>query len=89
MKIYGFFNSLKTYGDAEAIAIDEDGVIVATHISSGEHWGKNDLGMSNGCKSKHDVYDAAYPDGWECEFVHNADRDNHAGLQAALAKYKG
>ena len=88
MKIYGFFNSMNEFGDAEGIAIDETGEVLATHVSSSESWSRHDLGMNGECTWKHDIYDKAHPSGWECEFVHiRDDRDNHAGLRAALAAH--
>lgn len=89
MKIYGFFNAVQDFRDAVAVAIDENGSILATHVSSNESFAKMDLGMDGISKSKHDRYDAAHPEGWEYEFVHISDnRDNHVGLQAAVAKHR-
>ena len=86
MKIYGFFNSMREFGDAEAVAIDETGKVLATHVSSNESWAAHDLGMALGSTRKHEHYNEAHPTGWETEFVRIRDnRDAHAGLQAALA----
>lgn len=88
MKIYGFFNSMSEQGDAAGIAIDETGKILASHVSSSESWAKHDLGMGMNSDRKHELYNKAHPEGWECEFVHIRDnRDAHEGLQAALAKH--
>ena len=85
MKIFGFFNSTEEFGDAVAIALDETGAILASHVCSSESFAVGDLGMDGRSTRKHDKYDAAWPDGWECEFVRiRDDRDNHAGLQAAM-----
>lgn len=85
MKIYGFFNSRREFGDAQAIAIDETGKIVATHVSSNESFAAHDLGMTESSTRKHDIYHTNYPGGWQCEFVRIRDRrDTHPGLQAAL-----
>jgi hypothetical protein len=85
MKIYGFFNSTKEFGDALALAIDETGKVLATHICSNESFAIIDLGMDAHSRRKHDLYHTAHPHGWTCEFVRiRDDRDNHAGLQAAL-----
>ncbi len=89
MKIYGFFNSNEEFTDAVGVAISEDGRVIATHVSSNESFCKIDLGMDGKSKQKHAAYDKAYPDGWDFEFVHVSDnRDNHAGLQSALAAYE-
>ena len=88
-KIYGFFDSTKEFGDALAVAITEDGEVLATHVCSSEGFASGDLGMRKGHTAKHDLYDKVCPDGWECEFVLiRDDRDNHAGLQAALNAHK-
>lgn len=89
MKIYGFFDSTRVSGDAVAVAIDEEGRVLATHVSSDEYFAKADLGMDGVSKRKHDLYSTVHPDGWECEFVPiNSDRDTHGGLQAAISKYR-
>ena len=88
-KIYGFFNSTESFGDAEGIAIAEDGEILATHVSSCESWSAHDLGMNGHCIWNHDIYDGKYPEGWECEFVTiNDNRDTHEGLQLALKNHE-
>ena len=85
MKIYGFSNSKSELGDAVAIAIDETGEVLATHVCSAEGFAAGDLGMNGRSNWKHDSYDKAHPDGWECEFVRiRDDRDSHEGLQSAL-----
>ena len=86
MKIYGFFNSMCEFGDAEAVAIDETGKVLATHVSSNESWAAHDLGMAMGSTWKHEKYNEVHPGGWVTEFVRIRDnRDSHEGLQAALA----
>jgi len=87
MRIYGFFDGMSTRGDAMAVAIDETGKVLATHISSDEYFAKSDLGMDGLSKRKHEIYDSAHPGGWDYEFVSICDnRDTHGGLQAAIAK---
>jgi hypothetical protein len=86
-KIYGFFNSINEFGDAEGIAITLDGRIASTHISSSERFSRSDLCM-NGNISDHyaELYNAVAPDGYELEFVRIRDnRDDHEGLKCALA----
>ena len=87
-KIYGFFNSIQRYGDAVGIAISDDGIVIASHVSSSESWCKHDLGMNGKSNWKHDIYDKEFPDGWECEFVSLDNIDNHEGLQLALERNK-
>ena len=80
MKIFGFFNSMEEFGDAEGIALSEDGEVVATHVSSSESFSKYDL-------NKPKLFDSKYPKGWEFEFVKIPERDSHTGLQSALKAY--
>jgi hypothetical protein len=69
------------YGDAVGIAITETGEVVAHHISSNESFSAHDL-------LKEKIFDEKFPEGWTFEFVRiRDDRDNHAGLKAALKLY--
>lgn len=88
MKIYGFFNSTNEFGDAEGFAIDENGKVLASHVSSNEWFSISDLGMDGESTRHHDAYNKTHPDGWEYEFVRIKDnRDKHVGLLAALSKH--
>lgn len=80
-KIYAFSNTL-TGGDGQAVALAEDGTILATHWCSNETWVPHDLGVTSDWK--HDQYRAHYPDGYEVVFVASVDFDAHEGLQTAL-----
>ena len=73
MKIYGFCQKSPylTLGDVQAVA-DHRGCTNYRKAISGtnEHLTPaTDLGMSNDSTRKHDIYDTAFPDGWECEWV--------------------
>lgn len=92
-KIFGFINDENAFG-FQAIAIGEDGKVVASHICSSESWAVHDLGMDGQSNWKHDLYNAAYPGGWETEFVFSKNISiitgskfssiNHPGLLAAF-----
>lgn len=87
-KIYGFCNSYSP-GWEIAMALAETGQVLATHCCSSEGFMPGDLGMDGGDWSgKHEVYNEAFPDGWEAEFVWSHNIDKHEGLQAAIKKAK-
>lgn len=78
-KIYCFNNggSRDWY---EAVAIAEDGTVLAGHICSHESFMRHDLGIDS--TWKHESYNAHYGEGnWELEWI--SDPRNHEGLQAA------
>lgn len=70
---YGYIQDAEPCGDVVGYAVykqdwtDIDGrvklVILANHFSSGKNWCKHDMGITSDWK--HDIYDAAYPDGYE------------------------
>jgi hypothetical protein len=64
------------------VALREDGVLLAQHISSDANFAQFDMGITS--KRKHDVYQRECPDGYELEWVPIA--STHPGYQAALAK---
>lgn len=65
-----------------AIAIAEDGNVLAEHCCSSEHYMRHDLGM-DGSTWKHENYDKHYGAGnWECVWV--ADPSNSPELDAAI-----
>lgn len=85
IKIYGFNNNGEYSGLSIAVAIGEDGQMLASHMCSDESFMPYDLGMSKGATRKHDIYNTIYGEGkWETEFVSSKDRDSHKGLQKAL-----
>lgn len=77
-KIFAFCNG-GSPGWYSAMAICEDGHVVAQHICSSEGWIKHDLGI--GSTSKHDNYAKHCPEGYELVWVDNP--KTHEGLQAA------
>lgn len=83
MRIYGFHNGEPQYS-AVAYAIDENGVVIASHFCSNQRFARHDLGMDGRCVWKHDIYDKKYPGGWETEFVITSEVDSHQGLVEAL-----
>ena len=79
-KIY-CFNNGGSYGWMAAVAIAEDGNVLAGHICSNESYMRHDLGI--GSNWKHENYDKHYGVGnWELEWVSNL--DDHVGFQEAL-----
>lgn len=79
-KIYLFVNCAYPHlGALEAMAVSEDGVVLATHLSSNQTWAQHDLGITSG--RQHDKYKRYYPNGYELEWV--TDPSTHAGLVEA------
>ena len=66
-----------------AMAMAEDGTILATHICSDEYYMEHDLGITSNLKHKN--YNSHYGEGnWKLEWVE--DPPTHKGLQAAYKK---
>lgn len=66
-----------------AVALADDGHVVAGHCCSDEGYMRHDLGL-DGSPWKHDHYDAHFGVGnWELEWVPNL--KEHSGLNAAMA----
>lgn len=83
-KIY-CFNNGGSPGWYHAIAIAEDGHVLAGHVCSHPSFIPHDLGIAS--TWKHEKYNAHYGEGnWELELVAYEDLDNHPGLKAAFAK---
>ena len=83
-KIYCFSNVVGG-GDGVALAIAQDGVVLGSHYCSHEGYVTHDLVDDNGFRSDlQKGYADHYPDGYEAEFIANADIDGHEGLQAAF-----
>ena len=79
-KIY-CFNNGGSYGWMRAVAIAEDGNVLANHTCSNESYMRHDLGI--GSDWKHENYDKHYGAGnWQLEWV--SDLDAHTGFQEAL-----
>lgn len=79
------FNNGGAYGWMSAVAIAEDGTVVAGHTCTSEHYMRHDLGM-DGSDWKHERYNKHYGEGnWELEWVETSNLKNHAGLNAAIA----
>lgn len=78
-KIYCFING-GCPGLYHVVALAEDGNALAGHGSSNESWAKHDIGIYSNWK--HDTYEKHYPDGYELEWVDNA--DTHPGVLQAI-----
>ena len=85
-RIYGFFNRVNPWEAGRALAVAEDGRVLAMHICSWEIWAASDLGMTPQSTRRHHDYDQACPDGWVLEYVPHSQVDTHKGLQAALQR---
>lgn len=81
-KIYGFVNG-RSPGWYDVCAIAEDGACLASHICSHPAYGPHDIGVTSDWK--HECYALYYPQGFEVEWVDEADIADHVGLQAAFA----
>ncbi|MBW5416069.1 MULTISPECIES: hypothetical protein [unclassified Pseudomonas] len=81
-KIYGFING-GSAGNLWAMALAEDGHVLAEHVSSTVYWAKHDLGI--GSTWKHELYDQHYGAGnWELEWIE--DTNVNDGFQQALLR---
>lgn len=79
-KIY-CFNNGGSVGLLSAIAIAEDGHVLAGHCCSSEYFMQHDLGITS--TWKHDGYDKHYGAGnWELEWI--IDPLTHEGLQKSF-----
>ena len=83
-KIFGLCNG-GSPGWYDALAMAEDGTVVAQHACSHPGWVRHDLGMDGESTWKHELYAAHYPDGYELVFVPDAEVLTHPGLTAAYA----
>lgn len=63
------FNNGGSPGWFSAVAIAEDGHVLAGHICSEESYMYHDLGIVEGATWKHDKYQEYYPDGYRMDFV--------------------
>lgn len=68
-----------------AIAMAEDGHVLAGHVCSSHGFIMHDMGVDED-GWKRDKYAEHYPDGFEVEYVDNARIREHAGAMAAYAK---
>ena len=87
-RIYGFFNRVNPWEAGRALAVAEDGRVVAEHVSAEERWAAFDLGMTPDSSSHHRDYTKACPDGWVLEYVPHRELGSHDGLRAALQRYE-
>lgn len=82
--IYGFPTT--QYGDTDwgGIALTQEGVKLAQHVSSCEGWLAIDLGTSKfGNAVRHNTFVEHYPDGFKTEYV-DSQQTEHEGLKAAI-----
>ena len=82
-KIYCWVNAGGGSDWQSVMAMGADGRCICSHVSSSESFAKHDIGVTSDWK--HDLYKAAYPDGYELEWVVDARPGRHAGLDAAYA----
>lgn len=73
------------YGhDVIGYALAEDGVALASHLSSSEMWARHDMGIDGDWK--HDRYRAHYPDGYELVWLGGEPSGDE--FEAAFALHK-
>lgn len=66
-KIHALCYSIPEFpNDVVGIAVDEDGVVIASHISSNQDWSRQDM-VGSGWKDE--VYNERYPQGWEAVWL--------------------
>jgi hypothetical protein len=78
-KIFAWINSGKGTDWNVVVALAEDGRCLCSHVSSNEGWAKHDIGITS--DRKHEIYNEAFPGGWELVWVD--DPDTHEGLNGA------
>lgn len=69
--VYSNTSILTSFGDIVGFAVDKLVVdqgklvmnVIVDHLSSNEFWCQHDMGITSDWK--HDIYDAAYPNGYE------------------------
>lgn len=77
------FNNGGSHGFMSAVALGDDGVLVAGHCCSHEGWMKHDMGLTSDWK--HEEYNAQYGEGnWKLEWIETDGLKEHAGLNAAI-----
>lgn len=87
--VFGFPHTQYGHTDWGGIALSQDGVKLAHHVSSCEGWLAIDLGTSKfGNPSRHAAFREHYPDGFRTEYVGSEKDCQHEGLNAAIAKFK-
>ncbi len=79
-KIYAFVRGRLSSGDLCVTALAENGICLASHISSSVAFAQQDIGVTS--TRKHEVYRKFFPKGFEMIWVD--DPGNHPGVQAAL-----
>ena len=84
MKIYCFVNSGAESDWQNVLAMCEDGNVLASHISSSEHYARNDIGITS--DRKHDLYKKHCLDGYKLVWVDWKDVNNHEGIASAYIK---
>jgi hypothetical protein len=65
-------------------ALAEDGLALASHLSSSVDWAKHDMGFTSDCR--HDTYTELYPHGYELIWIDDPHTDER--WRAALALNK-
>lgn len=85
-KIFVFCNSCSPEWHV-GLALGEDGRALASHVSSDHRFLMHDMGLVGNWK--HEVYNDAYPDGWELEWVKDFNQHEQVQIAAALNKKLG
>lgn len=76
----GMVNGSTKGGDVTGYALAEDGICIASHLSSNVYFSKHDLGLTSNWN--HENYDKHYPKGYELIWVEQPEDDSR--WQAAM-----
>lgn len=73
-------------GDLSGVALAEDGVLLASYVSSNETWLQHDMGITS--TKQHSKYAAHYPDGYELVWVSTMELGSRSnrGFEAAYQR---
>ncbi len=79
--IFIWDNNEEQSGDRHGIALCEDGVVLAEHVSSSLDWLKHDMGLTS--EWKHEAYRTHCPQGYQLVFVDQHMVASHEALNVA------
>ena len=72
----GYVNGSTRGGDVVGYAMSDEGIGLASHLSSSPEWSKHDMGYQD-CDWKHDVYSTYYPNGYELVWLEEDELDSN------------
>lgn len=71
----GYISGSSVGGDVMGYAMSDEGIGLASHLSSNSEWSKHDMGISSSWK--HNVYSKYYPNGYELVWLEENELDNN------------